>query len=99
MHEKEQRDVDPCTEAAVCEATVREANASRLNELGWRGVVRVVTRRGMVRRGVNHHKSPSRSHAGQAFIPPSTVRFAPVMCEDSGPAINATIEAMSSTCP
>src|SRR2546426_10680003 len=26
----------------------------------------------------------------QAFIPPSTVRFAPVMYEDSGPATNAT---------
>src|SRR5260370_39485102 len=27
---------------------------------------------------------------GQAFIPPSTVRFDPVMYEDSGPAMNAT---------
>src|SRR6266436_9595100 len=35
----------------------------------------------------------------QAFIPPSTVRFAPVMYEDSGPATNATIAAISSTCP
>ncbi|MDX6499094.1 MAG: hypothetical protein QOG23_2354 [Blastocatellia bacterium] len=35
----------------------------------------------------------------QAFIPPSTVRFAPVMYEDSGPATNATIAATSSTCP
>jgi N-ethylmaleimide reductase len=35
----------------------------------------------------------------QAFIPPSTVRFAPVMYEDSGPAMNATIAAISSTCP
>src|SRR5437870_12914963 len=35
----------------------------------------------------------------QAFIPPSTVRFAPVMKEDSGPATNATIAAISSTCP
>src|SRR5260370_29411476 len=26
----------------------------------------------------------------QAFIPPSTIRFAPVMYEDSGPATNAT---------
>src|SRR6267378_2795896 len=26
----------------------------------------------------------------QAFIPPSTVRFAPAMYEDSGPATNAT---------
>ena len=33
----------------------------------------------------------------QAFIPPSTVRFAPVMYEDSGPATNATIAAISST--
>ena len=36
---------------------------------------------------------------GQAFIPPSTVRFAPVMYEDSGPATNATNAATSSTCP
>src|SRR6266478_9905668 len=36
---------------------------------------------------------------GQAFIPPSTVRFAPVMYEDSGPAMNATIAAISSTWP
>src|SRR5256885_17238128 len=35
----------------------------------------------------------------QAFIPPSTVRFAPVMYEDSGPATNATNAATSSTCP
>src|SRR5438046_6003804 len=35
----------------------------------------------------------------QAFIPPSTVRFAPVMYEDSGPATNATSAATSSTCP
>src|SRR5258707_15645684 len=35
----------------------------------------------------------------QAFIPPSTVRLAPVMYEDSGPATNATIAAISSTCP
>ena len=31
----------------------------------------------------------------QAFIPPSTVRFAPVMYEDSGPATNATNAATS----
>src|SRR5438477_6574533 len=36
---------------------------------------------------------------GQAFIPPSTVRFAPVMYEDSGPATNATSPATSATCP
>ena len=35
----------------------------------------------------------------QAFIPPSTVRVAPVMYEDSGPATNATNAATSSTCP
>src|ERR1700681_5037372 len=35
----------------------------------------------------------------QAIIPPSTVRFAPVMYEDSGPATNATSAATSSTCP
>src|SRR6202035_5525783 len=35
----------------------------------------------------------------QAIIPPSTVRFAPVMYEDSGPATNATNAATSSTCP
>src|SRR5256886_17682143 len=35
----------------------------------------------------------------QAFIPPSTVRFAPVMYEDSGPATNATSAETSSTCP
>jgi hypothetical protein len=31
----------------------------------------------------------------QAFVPPSTVRFAPVMYEDSGPATNATNAATS----
>src|SRR6266478_5960078 len=35
----------------------------------------------------------------QAIIPPSTLRFAPVMYEDSGPATNATNAATSSTCP
>ena len=35
----------------------------------------------------------------QAFIPPSTVRLAPVMYEDSGPATNATIAATSSARP
>ena len=35
----------------------------------------------------------------QAFVPPSTVRFAPVMYEDSGPATNATRAATSSTRP
>src|SRR5436853_2010514 len=35
----------------------------------------------------------------QAFIPPSTVRFAPVMYEDSGLATNATSAATSSTRP
>ena len=35
----------------------------------------------------------------QAFIPPSTVRVAPVMYDDSGPAMNATNAATSSTCP
>src|SRR5256885_2405202 len=35
----------------------------------------------------------------QALIPPSTVRLAPVMYEDSGPATNATSAATSSTCP
>ena len=36
---------------------------------------------------------------GQALVPPSTVRFAPVMYEDSGPATNDTNAATSSTCP
>src|ERR1700682_3644686 len=35
----------------------------------------------------------------QAIIPPSTVRFAPVMYEYSGPATKATSAATSSTCP
>jgi hypothetical protein len=35
----------------------------------------------------------------QAFVPPSTVRFAPVMYEDSGPATNATNAETTSTCP
>jgi hypothetical protein len=35
----------------------------------------------------------------QAFVPPSTVRFVPVMYEDSGLATNATNAATSSTCP
>src|SRR5438876_12111137 len=39
------------------------------------------------------------SPSTQAFIPPSTVRFAPVMYEDSGPATNATMAAISSTRP
>lgn len=48
VHEEEQRDVDRYAQAAVGEATVREANAGGLNELGRRGLVRVVT----------HKKSP-----------------------------------------
>src|SRR4029077_13452984 len=40
-----------------------------------------------------------RTGGAQAFIPPSTVRFAPVMYEDSGPATNATVAAISSTRP
>jgi hypothetical protein len=28
---------------------------------------------------------------GQALVPPSTVRFAPLMQDDSGPATNVTI--------
>ena len=35
----------------------------------------------------------------QAFVPPSTVRFAPVIYEDSGPATNDTNAATSSTRP
>jgi hypothetical protein len=35
----------------------------------------------------------------QAFVPPSTVRFAPVMYEASGLAMNATRDATSSTFP
>ena len=37
--------------------------------------------------------------AVQAFVPPSTVRFAPVIYEDSGPATNDTKAATSSTLP
>src|SRR5258705_4773920 len=36
------------------------------------------------------------SDVGQAFVPPSTVRFAPVMYDASGPATNATNAATSS---
>jgi len=43
VHEEEQRDADLCAEAAVGEAKVREANACGINELGRRGLVRVVT--------------------------------------------------------
>jgi hypothetical protein len=39
VHEEEQRDVDLCAEAAVGEATVRESNASGLNELRRRRLV------------------------------------------------------------
>ena len=35
----------------------------------------------------------------QALMPPSTVRFAPLMYDDSGPATNATNAATSSACP
>ena len=35
----------------------------------------------------------------QALVPPSTVRLAPVMYDDSGPAMNATSAATSSTVP
>jgi hypothetical protein len=51
VHEEKQRDVDLWAlwaVAAVDEATVREANAGGLNELGRHGLVRVVT----------HKKSP-----------------------------------------
>jgi hypothetical protein len=44
--------------------------------------------------------SMSRSQPiAQAFVPPSTVRFAPVMYDDSGPATNDTSAATSSTDP
>src|ERR1700722_1341677 len=51
-----------------------------------------------------HARSPFGGHrigasACEAFNPPSTVRFAPVMYEDSGPATSTTIAAISSTCP
>lgn len=54
------------------------------------------------------HKRPRREDVGHvlapllgsyAFMPPSTVRFAPVMYDASGPATNATSAATSSTCP
>ena len=59
MHEEEQRDVDRYAEAAVGEATVRESNASRLNELGRRGLVRVVVPLGVIRPVLSHRKFPS----------------------------------------
>lgn len=37
--------------------------------------------------------------APYAFVPPSTVRLAPVMYEESGPATNATSAATSCTVP
>src|SRR5712691_11816896 len=39
------------------------------------------------------------STCAQALTPPSTVRFAPLMYDDSGPATNATSAATSSTRP
>ena len=53
------------------------------------------------RHAVEHVANPSGGcvAVGQAFIPPSTVRFAPVMYEDSGPATKATIAAISSGRP
>src|ERR1700745_965030 len=47
-------------------------------------------------------EDPSRFHystCGHALMPPSTVRFAPLMYDDSGPATNATSAATSSGCP
>lgn len=44
-----------------------------------------------------HTRYQWRGH--QAFVPPSTVRLAPVMYEASGLAMNATSAATSSTCP
>jgi hypothetical protein len=52
--------------------------------------------------GAPVHRAKSGLHretSNQAFVPPSTVRFAPVMYEDSGPATNATSAATSSTSP
>src|SRR5258706_2672675 len=72
--------------AGLAETTVGEADAVGFDELGWSGLM------GM--RGHDRYLSKV-----QAFIPPSTVRFAPVMYEDSGLATNATIAAISSTCP
>src|ERR1700755_1155705 len=37
--------------------------------------------------------------SGQALVPPSTVRFAPLTYDDSGPATNATSAATSSVRP
>jgi hypothetical protein len=56
VHEEEQRDVDRYAETAV-----GEANAGRLNELGRRGLVRVVP----------HKKSPSGGRAKLARDHPS----------------------------
>jgi hypothetical protein len=39
------------------------------------------------------------SMGGQALTPPSTVRLAPLMKDDSGPATNATSAATSSAFP
>jgi hypothetical protein len=44
VHEKEKGDVDRYTEPAVGKATVREANASRLDQLSRRDLMRMHAR-------------------------------------------------------
>src|SRR4029077_8982114 len=77
-------DVDRRLGATVAEATVRETNACRLNELSRRGLVRV---------GTHSDLQPSNYSAS---IPPSTAMDAPVMYEASAEATKAITCAISS---
>ena len=52
-----------------------------------------------VRTGASYDNRFIYSTCGQALVPPSTVRFAPLMYDDSGPATNATSAATSSGRP
>jgi hypothetical protein len=88
---------------------VRAAKTGKLNSVGphQKPLTEIETELGRVKRLPSasartsvSFKSICRTCAqAQAFIPPSTVRFAPVMYEASGPATNATIAAISSTRP
>lgn len=59
-----------------------------------RGMEAIFKFEGLVRKFQN-----STTAFAQAFVPPSTVRFAPVMYDASGLATNATSAATSSTVP
>jgi len=88
VHEEEQWDVDRYAEAAG-----GEANAGRLNELGWRGLVTATAHETSVD-GICGKREPQR-----ASFPPSAASEAPVMKEALSEARKRIASATSSGWP